>query len=145
MPEKIVKIKKMRNYENEVLVRTSRSGGKGGQNVNKVETKVELVWQPANTLLLTDAERTLLLEVLADKLDNEGCLHVTAQAKRTQIENKELAYRKLHALVNKALIVAKPRRATKIPKAVKEGILREKAHNADKKANRRRPNLSGDE
>ena len=134
----------MRNYESEVLVRTSRSGGKGGQNVNKVETKVELVWQPATSLLVSSEERALLLEVLAEKLDNEGCLHVTAQAKRTQIENKELAYRKLHALVNKALIVVKPRRKTKIPAGVKAAIKREKAHNADKKANRRRPSTAED-
>ena len=127
----------MRDYPSEVQVRTSRSGGKGGQNVNKVETKVELVWHPATSMLLDEAEKALLLTKLADKLDNDGYLHVVCQVKRTQLENKELAFKKLEMWVEKALHVAIIRKKTSIPKAVKNAIRRDKIHQSERIANRK--------
>ncbi len=127
----------MRNYENEVIIKTSRSGGKGGQNVNKVETKVALMWHPANSALLDEAEKERLLAKLANKLDSEGYLHISAQEKRSQLENKEIAFQKLADLVEKALIIQTPRKKTKIPKRVVQGIKKEKIHRSAKKANRR--------
>lgn len=130
----------MRNYETEVTIKTSRSGGKGGQNVNKVETKVELMWNPANSGLFTEVEKGLLLEKLATKLDSEGYLHITAQVKRSQLENKEVAFKKLHDLVEKSLIVKTVRQKTKVPKSVINAIKKEKIARSEKKANRRGDN-----
>ncbi|MFN0201124.1 MAG: alternative ribosome rescue aminoacyl-tRNA hydrolase ArfB [Bacteroidia bacterium] len=127
----------MRNYESEVLVKTSRSGGKGGQNVNKVETKVTLMWNPAQSALFTEDEKARLLEKLANKLDSEGYLQVSAQAKRSQLENRELAFEKLHQLIEKALIIKAERKKSKVPKAVIAAIKKEKMHRSDKKANRK--------
>lgn len=127
----------MRDYTSEVLIRTSRSGGKGGQNVNKVETKVELLWNPATSLLLNEQEKTLLLAKFVDKLDKDGFLHVVCQVKRTQLENKDLAFQKLDMWVEKALKVEAPRKKTKVPQSVKNAIRRDKIHQSAKKANRR--------
>lgn len=127
----------MRNYEAEVIVKTARSGGKGGQNVNKVETKVALMWQPSTSALLNEAEKVRLLAKIGKKLDSEGYLHVSAQEKRSQLENKEIAFKKLADLVEKALIVKVIRLKTKVPKSVILGIKKEKIHRSEKKANRR--------
>jgi ribosome-associated protein len=127
----------MRNYESEVIIKTSRSGGKGGQNVNKVETKVALMWNPAASTLLSEAEKQLLLEKLEAKLDSEGYLHITAQVKRSQLENKVVAFQKLHELVEKSLIVKVVRLKTKVPKSVINAIKKEKMVRSEKKANRK--------
>lgn len=127
----------MRNYESEVIIKTSRSGGKGGQNVNKVETKVALMWQPATSSLLTEDEKARLIEKLASKLDAEGYLHITAQVKRSQLENKEIAFQKLADLVEKSLIIKVIRKKTKVPKSVINAIKKEKIARSEKKANRK--------
>lgn len=127
----------MKDYSSEVQIRTSRSGGKGGQNVNKVETKVEVIWQPETSILLTETEKALVIEKLAHKLDKDGFLHVVCQIKRTQIENKAIALEKLANLVEKALKVEIKRKKTVVPKAVKAAIRRDKIHQSAKKANRK--------
>jgi ribosome-associated protein len=133
----------MRDYESEITVRTSRSGGSGGQNVNKVETKVEILWSPATSVLITEGERAILLEKL--KLTADGVLQIVSQEDRTQVRNRSNALKKLHETVEKALIIPKKRKPTVMPRAVKVAIKKEKAVNSIKKLNRKRPDFDGEE
>ena len=123
----------------ELTFKTSRSGGKGGQNVNKVSSKVELIFNPQNSLLFTDDEKVLLLERLANRLDSEGNLHIVSQEDRSQLLNKQRTVIKLVKLLTQCLQVEKKRKPTKIPKAVIAKRLNTKAINSSKKENRKKP------
>ena len=124
-----------------VTFKTSRSGGKGGQNVNKVSSKVELIFNLATAAFLTDEERELLTERLAGRLDQEGNLHIVSQEDRSQLLNKEKTIAKLITLLKSALHVQKKRKPTKVPKAVIRKRLASKQAVAVKKESRRRPQL----
>lgn len=125
----------------ELTFKTSRSGGKGGQHVNKVSSKVEVIFPVRESSLLTDDQKNLLEDKLANKLDAAGNLHIISQADRSQLVNKEEAIDKLMTLLNRSLQVQRKRKPTKIPKAVTEKRLQSKAVNAQKKANRKPPPL----
>lgn len=125
----------------ELTFKTSRSGGKGGQNVNKVSSKVELIFNPQNSLLFTDDEKILLLERLANRLDSEGNLHIVSQEDRSQLLNKQRTVIKLVKLLTQCLLVEKKRKPTRIPKAVIAKRLNNKAIVSSKKENRRKPGL----
>lgn len=127
----------------ELDVRATRSGGPGGQHVNTSSTKIELRWQPINSVALSDMQRERLLAALASKLDSEGWLRLTASEHRSQLQNREAAEARLVMLVKGALVVPKVRRATKPTHASKKKRLETKSLRSDVKQQRKR--VSGEE
>ena len=122
----------------EVTFQTSRSSGPGGQNVNKVESRVELRFSIADSALLTDEQKQRLQAKLGRRLTAEGLLLITAQEDRSQLRNKDLALRKLHELLSRGLHQDKPRKATKPSKSAVRKRLETKKKDSEKKAGRRR-------
>ncbi|MGD0036978.1 MAG: alternative ribosome rescue aminoacyl-tRNA hydrolase ArfB [Bacteroidota bacterium] len=110
----------------ELQFKTSRSGGPGGQNVNKLETRVEVLFDVANSPSIPNYIRQRLLNNLTSQLDSSGILHVVAQDTRSQWKNKQLAIERLTDLIKSALIVRKKRIATKPTHAAREVRLRTK-------------------
>jgi ribosome-associated protein len=105
-------ILKERKFENEFKFKTSRSGGPGGQNVNKVNTKVELRFKIVLSELLTDNEKNLLFEKLKNRINSDGELIIVSQSERSQVKNKKDVEDKFYFLVSKALTIPKTRKAT---------------------------------
>jgi ribosome-associated protein len=120
----------------ELAIAFSRSGGPGGQNVNKVASKVELRWNPVTSGALGEDERAWLLERLRSRLTTDGTLIVTSSATRDQGKNRDDATRKLALIVRAALDRPKPRKPTKVSRGAKRRRVADKRHQAEIKRNR---------
>ncbi|HWL00604.1 MAG TPA: alternative ribosome rescue aminoacyl-tRNA hydrolase ArfB [Parapedobacter sp.] len=121
-----------------VQFQTSRSGGAGGQHVNKVETKVTLLFDIAAATLFSEAEKARLRKQLSNRLQSEGLLQISSQETRSQLRNKEVALQKLAELLSDALKTEKPRKATKPSKAAVQKRLDAKRQQSLRKINRKK-------
>jgi ribosome-associated protein len=117
--------------ESEFTFKTSRSGGSGGQHVNKVSTKVELDFDVVNSKILTDEQKDIITNKLGARITVEGILQVICQTERSQLRNKIAAIAKFHELIDSCFVVIKKRKVTKVSKAVKERRLLAKKRNAE--------------
>ncbi|MCF8347758.1 MAG: aminoacyl-tRNA hydrolase [Bacteroidales bacterium] len=129
----------LRDFSREWILSASRSSGPGGQNVNKVSSKMELRFDVMSSNLLSETEKTLIMKLLAHQINNEGFLILTCQTTRSQLENKNKVIEKFFQLLKKALKPTKKRVPTKPGKASQEKKLREKKLIAEKKERRKKP------
>ncbi len=123
----------------ELTFSTSRSSGPGGQNVNKVNTKVTVKLDIPNSLVLTDEEKAVLMQKLATRLTTEGVLLLTSQDKRSQLQNKEAVVLKLETILAKAFEKKKARKATKPGKGAVQNRIQKKKQLSEKKKWRQKP------
>lgn len=124
--------------QQETTYKASRSGGKGGQNVNKVSSKVELLFSIDNSALFSDEEKVLLNEKLQSRFNKDGLVQVICDEERSQYLNKEKAVERLVLLLTRALHKPKVRKATKVSKAAKAARLDNKKQTAVKKESRKK-------
>ncbi len=128
----------MQDFSSEIFYKTARSGGKGGQNVNKVETAVEAWWHITNSQYFTPDQKELVSAKLQNRTNKDGYLIVKSTETRSQLENKYIAREKMEALVAQSLVVPKKRKATKPSKAARAARLDSKRKDSEKKQMRRR-------
>lgn len=126
-----------RNFENEFIISASRSSGPGGQNVNKVSTKIELRFNVSASSLFDEEEKEIIHQKLKARINNEGELIIVSQSERSQLQNKELAIEKFYTLIETALKPVRKRKPTKPSYASKMRRLEHKKLLSKKKANRK--------
>jgi ribosome-associated protein len=131
------------DFTTEFQFQASRSGGAGGQNVNKVSTKMELRFNVITSALLSQAQKDTITDKLKNQINSEGELIIVSQEERTQLRNKTVVLKKFKDLLKKALYVPTVRKASRPTLASKEERLKSKKIDAEKKAFRK--NIHGDE
>lgn len=130
-----------RDLSSEVVFKASRSTGPGGQNVNKVNTKVELRFDVAQSKILEEEEKQRIHEKLKNRINKEGVLVLTSDQSRSQLKNKVLVLELFHELIRQALITKKKRKPIKISLAAKKKRLEGKQRQSEKKVLRKPPGL----
>jgi len=125
----------------ELQFKAVRSSGAGGQNVNKVSSKVVLTFDLKNSKALTEEEKELLFKKWVAKLTSENLLILNCDEDRSQLRNKDIVTKRFLELINKSLIVPKKRKATKIPRSVIEKRIKAKRNLSEIKQNRRKPHF----
>ena len=125
----------------ELSFKAVRSSGAGGQNVNKVSSKVVLSFDLAHSQALTDEEKLLVETKLSSRLTTDAVLILNCDEDRSQFRNKEIVTKRFLDLIKNALLVPKERKPTKIPKSVIRKRIKDKKNVSEVKKNRRRPNL----
>lgn len=125
----------------ELNYKAVRSSGAGGQNVNKVSSKVVLTFDLKNSSALSDEEKERAAKKLKSKLTQDGLLILNCDEDRSQLKNKEIVTKRFLEIITKSLVVPKERKATKIPKSVIEKRLKDKSSQSEIKQNRKKPNI----
>ncbi len=126
------------DIKQEVIISTTRSSGPGGQHVNKVETKVILRWRPDDSRVLNDVQKEIIRATGKNKLTKDGEIIISADSKRSQLKNKELAFKKLDRLLSRSFKTKKKRIKTTPGKAEKKKRLDKKRKQSEKKQLRKR-------
>tara|TARA_R110002012_G_scaffold312248_1_gene522613 strand:+ start:185109 stop:185513 length:405 start_codon:yes stop_codon:yes gene_type:complete len=125
----------------ELSFKAIRSSGAGGQHVNKTSSKVVLNWDLPNSQVFSENQKERLIRKLQNRLTTEGVLILSSEDSRSQHKNKDLVIKRFLEIVKQGLIVPKKRRPTTVPRSVKLKRLSNKKKNADKKANRKPPEM----
>lgn len=125
----------------ELNFKAVRSSGAGGQNVNKVSSKVVLTFDLNASQALDEEEKTLIASKLATKLTSENLLILNCDEDRSQLKNKTIVTKRFLDLIQKALVVPKKRKATKVPRSVIEKRIKEKRNTSEIKQNRKKPEV----
>lgn len=123
----------------ELTFKAVRSSGAGGQNVNKVSSKVVLTFDLNASLALNEEEKALITLKLASKLTSENIIILNCDEDRSQLKNKAIVTKRFIDLIKRALIVPKKRKATKVPRSVIEKRIKAKRNTSELKQNRRKP------
>lgn len=127
----------MINFSSELSYKTSRSSGAGGQNVNKVETAVTVMWNVSESQLFSDYQKQMIMTKLKNRINSDGILQLTATESRTQLQNKKAATERILEIVDQAIYIPKLRKATKPSKGKIQKRLDNKKKISEKKENRK--------
>lgn len=125
----------------ELTFKAVRSSGAGGQNVNKVSSKVVLSFDLFNSQSLSEDEKNLISEKIKTKLTSDGILILNCDEDRSQLKNKEIITKRFLKLIQNALVIPKKRKPTQVPRAVIEKRINEKRNTSETKQNRKKPDV----